>query len=525
MDDVATLRPTLFIAVPRILERVADGVRAKLAKAPRLAQAGHPGPAPLHLNEGAGRLCAVHRSRSLQRKVRAALGGRCRFIVSGGAPLAPHVEDFCNVCLAPVLQGYGLTETCAASFIMLPDPRLSYTGEVCIRGPMVFSGYFKDPERTKAEFDEDGFFHSGDIGTLTENGCLKIIDRKKNIFKLAQGQFGVDGEYIAVEHLENVFGRSHDVEQIWVYGTSTESVLVAVVVPQQHWWKEQGGKEAAAARPEAHKAMLQELTAVGKAAKLKGFEFIKAVHLEPEPFRREGAVGCSKKRRWREGARAAAGSCACVCARGGVRARAAVTAGRALGGAGGCAALPAAQHRVGPRPGVENDLLTPSMKLKRPQLLEKYRAKIDAMYADLKTAAAAKHDTTACKRGVKALALEAEECGGRGFAGKAAAAAYFKKPPAATSTLRTLPENLPPAGATAPKPTPSAADAFRSPAPSSARRTTPRLGPADLARAAVRSRSTFLPRQPSPATTPKGCRPDRPTPLSCCQPTPSDCVR
>lgn len=349
MDDVQALRPTLFIAVPRILERVCDAVEAKLRKAPKVAQAMFGagfGFKSWMLKHGVPHaFSGLVVDQVVFKKMRAALGGRVRFIVSGGAPLAPHVEDFCNICLAPVLQGYGLTETCAASFIMLPDPRLAYTvgpplaatefrlesvpelkydaegsppkGEICIRGPMVFAGYYKDPEKTKAEFDEDGFFHSGDIGMMMPNGCLKIIDRKKNIFKLAQG------EYIAVEHLENVYGRSAAVEQIWVYGTSTESSLVAVVVPQPHWWDEHGGKEAAG-KSEAQKAMLAELSATGKAAKLKGFEMVRAVHLETEPF------------------------------------------------------------------SVENELLTPSMKLKRPQLTEKYLPTIDALYADLKKAAVAR---------------------------------------------------------------------------------------------------------------------------------------
>lgn len=244
MDDVTAFKPTLFIAVPRILERVCDTVEGKLAKgstAARMAfnlafasklfmlRRGLP-----HWISGAGWDQVVFKP------IQSALGGRVRFIVSGGAPLAPHVEDFCNVCMAPVLQGYGLTETCAASFVMLPDPRLAHTvgppltptefrlesvpelkydatadppkGEIVIRGPMVFAGYYKDEEKTKTEFDSDGFFHTGDIGMLTPEGCLKIIDRKKNIFKLAQG------EYIAVEYLEGKFSRSESVEQIWVYG-------------------------------------------------------------------------------------------------------------------------------------------------------------------------------------------------------------------------------------------------------------------------------------------------------------------
>ncbi|PSC75938.1 acetyl-synthetase [Micractinium conductrix] len=346
MDDVTALRPTLFIAVPRILERVEDGVRSKLKKAGGVAQFLFNAAFNYKLfllKQGlpfsvAGALV----DSTIFGKVKQALGGRVRFIVSGGAPLAPHIEDFCNVCMAPLLQGYGLTETTAASFIMLPTPKMAYTvgpplaatefrlesvpelkydaqdsppkGEVCIRGPMVFAGYFKDPEKTNAEFDEDGFFHTGDIGTLDSQGCLRIIDRKKNIFKLAQG------EYIAVEYLEQQYSSSELVEQIWVYGSSLESQLVAVVVPKKAFVSQYPDLEG----EEAKAAMLQELAAVQKGKKLKGFEAIKGVHLSEEHFT------------------------------------------------------------------IENDLMTPSMKLKRPQLQKQFQPQIDAMYKQLKAAAAAR---------------------------------------------------------------------------------------------------------------------------------------
>jgi long-chain acyl-CoA synthetase len=173
----------------------------------------------------------------------------------------------------------------------------------------VTPGYYKDAEKTKSEFDEEGFFHSGDIGTITPQGALKIVDRKKNIFKLAQG------EYIAVEQLESQFSRNEAVEMIWVYGNSHESSLVAVVVPKESWLQKYSGAEDEMARRD----MLKELERTGKEAKLKGFELIKAVHLEPNVFT------------------------------------------------------------------VEDDLITPSMKLKRPQLQRKYQQVIDDMYAQLKT--------------------------------------------------------------------------------------------------------------------------------------------
>ena len=156
------------------------------------------------------------------------------------------------------------------------------SGEVLVRGPMVFTGYYKDEKKYKEEVDGEGWFHTGDIGTITKQGCLKIIDRKKNMFKLAQG------EYVAVEYLEGIFSRTEAVDQIWVYGNSFESSLVAVVVPQ-HWWLKKAdfgnlGIDQAVNNEDVKKAMLGELSKTGKEAKLKGFEMIRAVHLTTEPL-------------------------------------------------------------------------------------------------------------------------------------------------------------------------------------------------------------------------------------------------
>jgi long-chain acyl-CoA synthetase len=303
MDDVAVFKPTLFMAVPRILERVCDGVEAKLANGPVIVRGLFSGAFAVKkalLNLGCSHsLSGFLTDETVFKKLKTLLGGRVRFIVSGGAPLAPHVEDFCTVCLAPVLQGYGLTESCAASFIMLPDPRMAHTvgpplvttefrfesvpdleydataaqpkGEILLRSPMLFSGYYKDDKMTKDALDEDGWFHTGDIGTITKHGCLKIIDRIKNMFKLSQG------EYVAVEYLESIYSRTEIVEQIWVYGSSTESSLVAVVIPKPSWRSD-------ITSDEAKSEMLKQLRTTGMEAKLKGFEIIKAVHLDDQEF-------------------------------------------------------------------------------------------------------------------------------------------------------------------------------------------------------------------------------------------------
>merc|ERR1739848_878561 len=203
LDDIGTLKPTFFCGVPRIFDRIYSAVMAKL----------------------------------IFNKVKARLGGNVRLMISGGAPLAPHVEKFLRVAMCcAVVQGYGLTETCAASFVAVPDdlamfatigvpfpsveyrleavPDMNYSpftdpprGEVLIRGPSVFSGYYKAEKQTSEAIDKDGWFHSGDVGEIQPSGALKIIDRKKNIFKLAQG------EYVAVEVLESAYKKNLMMEQ------------------------------------------------------------------------------------------------------------------------------------------------------------------------------------------------------------------------------------------------------------------------------------------------------------------------
>ena len=101
-------------------------------------------------------------------------------------------------------------------------------GEICIRGPLVFAGYYKEEEKTKEAIDSEGWLHSGDIGIIRPNGSLKIIDRKKNIFKLQQG------EYIAPEKVENVYLRAKGVQEVFVYGDSLQIFCIAIIVPDKH---------------------------------------------------------------------------------------------------------------------------------------------------------------------------------------------------------------------------------------------------------------------------------------------------
>ncbi|KAH7841077.1 hypothetical protein Vadar_025249 [Vaccinium darrowii] len=332
-QDLVELRPTIFCAVPRVLDVIYTGLKNKIASGSFLSKT---------FFDVAYRTKLKHMKRGMKHaeasplldkivfsKVKQALGGNVRLIISGAAPLAKPVETFFRVAIcAHVLQGYGLTETCGASFLALPDqmdmigtvgspvpvvdvrlesvPEMGYDalsstprGEICMKGETLFSGYYKREDITK-EVVVDGWFHTGDIGEWQPDGIMRIIDRKKNIFKLAQG------EYVAVEKLENIFGAIPDIDSIWVYGNSFESYLIAVVIPNKQAltdWAERNGVpgdfDSLCGNPKTKEYILGVITKFGKEKKLKGFELPKAVHLDPVPFdmARDHLTPTFKKRR------------------------------------------------------------------------------------------------------------------------------------------------------------------------------------------------------------------------------------
>ena len=167
-------------------------------------------------------------------------------------------------------------------------------GEICYQGNSIFQGYFKNEEKTKEALSEDGWLASGDVGMVMPNGSIKIIDRAKNIFKLAQG------EYIAPEKLENVYCQSPYIAQIFVHGESTEAWLMAVCVVEkseikklavaQGWLSEGDEVSAILKKPELHKAILENFNELAKSNKLSGLEKIKKMHLIEELFSVENDI-------------------------------------------------------------------------------------------------------------------------------------------------------------------------------------------------------------------------------------------
>lgn len=163
-----------------------------------------------------------------------------------------------------------------------PRPR----GEIWMRGPGVFLGYYKNEEKTKEALTEDGWLKSGDVGAiLPKTHCLKIIDRKKNIFKLQQG------EYVASERVEGAYMDYEGAREIFLYGDSNESYCICVVVPDPSKVMELGknlGVEGdfpeLCQNQKVRAAFLNEMNALGKQKGLKGFEQARNIYLEPKSF-------------------------------------------------------------------------------------------------------------------------------------------------------------------------------------------------------------------------------------------------
>ncbi|XP_023076751.1 long-chain-fatty-acid--CoA ligase 1 isoform X2 [Piliocolobus tephrosceles] len=346
MDDLKVLQPTVFPVVPRLLNRMFDRIfgqanttlkRWLLDFASKRKEA--------ELRSGIIRNNSLW-DRLIFHKVQSSLGGKVRLMVTGAAPVSATVLTFLRAALGcQFYEGYGQTECTAGCCLSMPGDwtaghvgapmpcsliklvdveEMNYLaaegeGEVCVKGPNVFQGYLNDPAKTAEALDKDGWLHTGDIGKWLPNGTLKIIDRKKHIFKLAQG------EYIAPEKIENIYLRSEAIAQVFVHGESLQAFLIAIVVPDvetlRSWAQKRGfdgSFEELCRNKDVKKAILEDMVRLGKDSGLKPFEQVKGIALHPELF------------------------------------------------------------------SIDNGLLTPTMKAKRPELRNYFRSQIDELYSTIK---------------------------------------------------------------------------------------------------------------------------------------------
>ncbi|KAJ2615846.1 medium-chain fatty acid-CoA ligase faa2 [Coemansia sp. RSA 1365] len=318
VEDLKDLQPTIFVGVPRIFNRIQDkvlsAVKMKGGLSSALFQYAYN---TKRGNLGRGQLSHWLWDRVVFKPLREKFGGKLNLIVSGSAPISPETLEFLRCCFScSVVEGYGLTETIGPTTITLIDDiepgnvgapipcammklrsvaELGYTvddkpyprGEVLIKGRHIGGEYYRQPEATREAFTKDGWLRTGDIGLIDSRGRLHIIDRKDNLFKLAQGEF------IAPEHIENVLMDHFIVDQAFVYGNPLQNYLVAIIVPDEKllsmFLQNKGIISQQAAEhinledfcdnDRVLQSVISELAIWGKAHSLRGFEIPKRIRL------------------------------------------------------------------------------------------------------------------------------------------------------------------------------------------------------------------------------------------------------
>jgi long-chain acyl-CoA synthetase len=263
VDNASECKPTVMPSVPRIFEKAYDAVLAKGLGTPGvkgwlfgLAMNGFDAWVDGKAKGMEVKTLGFRMGEKLVfPKLAAALserfGGRMRLFVSGGAPLSPKINWFFTLLGFTVLEGYGLTETSAGTFVNRigknkigtvgpPVPgtqvKIAEDGEILIKGPAVMKEYYKRPEAT-AEILKDGWLHTGDIGELDADGYLKITDRKKDLIKTS------GGKYIAPQNLENELKGHPMISQAVVHGDNRKFVVALITLSDEHarkWAAEQG---------------------------------------------------------------------------------------------------------------------------------------------------------------------------------------------------------------------------------------------------------------------------------------------
>lgn len=298
-SDMETVRPTIMLCVPRFLEAIRGRVLDAMAKQPPLRRKLFEWALTQGIRRSHGHFAPFAGLLDLLvgKKIRARMGGRIKFFVSGGAALPRHVADFYLAFRIDVLQGYGLTETCAASALNHPDRNdpdtvgepiagvrieIAPDGEILIGGDCLMQGYYGLPEATAAAIDEQGWFHTGDIGEWVD-GKLKITDRKKDLIVLA------NGKNVAPQNIENRLRESDSIAEAVLFGDGMEYVC-ALVVPDferlRRQFPEQSGQwksDADVARaPEVERHVKAEIDRLNKS--LADFERVKKHRLLDRGF-------------------------------------------------------------------------------------------------------------------------------------------------------------------------------------------------------------------------------------------------
>ena len=265
MEDISILGPTLLFTVPRVLQtirmKVFDGFNALGGIKKKLAYKAYH--AKLENYKKYGVITHTLYDPLIFKKIRAMFGNRIRAVLCASAPMPKDLADDFKVFLSvPVIEGLGMTELSGSAFatnfhdltnyttggviggakmIIKSVPDLGYTindlidgvncpaGEICLKGPLVFKGYYKNDEENEKAFDKDGYFHTGDVGRIFPNygNGLKVVDRVKEIFKLSQG------EYIIPAKLESIYSKSTLIQQIMIYGNSSMNNIIGIICPDK----------------------------------------------------------------------------------------------------------------------------------------------------------------------------------------------------------------------------------------------------------------------------------------------------
>jgi long-chain acyl-CoA synthetase len=308
-ENLPEVKPHFICSVPRVFEKVYAGVLAKAEAGPplkrkifhwavgvgkqvsKLRQARQPIPGGLAIRY---RLA----DKLVFSKMQAALGGRLHFAVSGGAPLSREIAEFFHAAGVLILEGYGLTETCPSlTFNRLDnfkfgsvgqaqpgvELKIAPDGEILGRGPNIAKGYFKKPEATAEVFLADGWFATGDIGRIDEEGFLFITDRKKDLIVTAGGM------NIAPQNIENLLKGDPFISQAMVYGDRRPYPVALITVNPEELVKFAKGQGLLDLEPAAlvkHAKVVERVSRIveGRNAELQSYAKVKKFAILPEDF-------------------------------------------------------------------------------------------------------------------------------------------------------------------------------------------------------------------------------------------------